>query len=154
MRRKLGRRYTDIMVTLYRLRAYLFRHLGGLVLGLILVIAANSSALLGPLVLGRAIDNLRHTGVGTSLLVSAALIAGVAVVQGLFGFFARYTLLGVSREIEYELRNDVFAHFQRLELAYFQRHKVGDLVARAINDLTAVRALLGPGLNSEISTRV
>jgi len=142
------------MITLYHLRGYLRRHAGGLILGFLLVIAANASALLGPLILGQAIDTVRQNGVGGSLLRSAALIVAVALLQGIFAFGSRYAVTGVSRRIEYELRNDIFAHFQKLELMFFQQRKVGDLVARAINDLSAVRALLGPGLASLFSTSV
>ncbi|MDB5057850.1 MAG: transporter related protein, partial [Chloroflexi bacterium] len=146
--------YTGAMSTLYGLRTYLFRHLGGLALGLLFVITSNASALLGPLVLGRAIDDMRRDGAHASLLLSAALIIGVAILQGGLGFGARYTIVGVSRNIEYELRNAVFAHFQKLELAYFQNRKIGDLVARAINDLSAIRNLLGPGISNVFNTGV
>lgn len=142
------------MATLYGLRAYLLRHLGGLALGLLFVLTSNASALLGPLVLGRAIDGIRRGDPHSSLLLAAALIAAVSVLQGALSFGARYSLNAVSRRIEYELRNTIFAHFQRLELTYFQQRKVGDLVARAINDLSAVRALLGPGLSSVFNTAV
>jgi ATP-binding cassette, subfamily B, multidrug efflux pump len=142
------------MSTIYGLRVYIYRHLGGLGLGLLFVIAANGAALLGPLVLGNAIDNLRRSGPHASLLLSGTLIVGVAIAQGILGFGARFWVNGVSRRIEYELRNAMFAHFQRLELAYFQHRKIGDLVARAINDLTAVRSLLGPGVSNLFNTTV
>jgi hypothetical protein len=76
------------MSTLYGLRAYLLRHVGGLALGLFFVITSNGSALLGPLVLGNAIDSLRRDGPHASLLLSAALIIGVAILQGMLGFGA------------------------------------------------------------------
>jgi ATP-binding cassette subfamily B multidrug efflux pump len=142
------------MSTIIGLRAYILRHLGGLGLGLLFVIAANGTALLGPLVLGNAIDNLRRTDPRVTLVESGALIVGVALLQGVLGFGARFWVNRISRHIEYELRNDMFAHFQRLELAYFQNRKIGDLVARAINDLSAVRSLLGPGVSNLFNTAV
>src|ERR671938_688597 len=111
------------MAPLFHLRGYLRRHLGALVLGVVFVICGSGVALLGPLVLQRAIDSLgtRHPA---------------------------HPLW------QYALRNDLFQHLQRLELAFFQANKVGDLVARATNDLTTVRAMLGPGISSLINTTV
>jgi ATP-binding cassette, subfamily B, multidrug efflux pump len=140
------------MATLRGLRTYLLRHKLGLIMAFVFFIFTNSAALLGPLVLGRAIDSLHNPRPHTSLLLYAALLVAVAALQGVMEFFARFTNNRVSRQIEYELRNDIFAHFQRLELAYFQQRTIGDLVARAINDLSAVRMFLGPGLNNLCNT--
>ncbi len=58
----------------------------------------------------------------------------------------RRILIGASRDIEYDLRNDFFAHLQRLPLSYFQTHRTGDLMSRATNDLNAVRMMIGPAV--------
>ncbi len=71
-----------------------------------------------------------------------------AIAQGFFAYWARWQVASVSRFIEQHMRNDLFAHFQTLELAFFQRNKTGDLVARATNDLSAVRGLTGPGISN------
>ena len=75
-----------------------------------------------------------------------ALILAVAVVQGAFNYFQRMTLVAVSREIEFDLRNEFFSHLERLHLGFFQRSFTGDLMARATNDLAAVRMLCGPAI--------
>jgi len=142
------------MRTLRGLLSYISRHRLGLALGLLLFIATNATALLGPYVLGRAVDALHVSGAGPVLLDYAGLIVGVALLQGVLEFGARFTNNRVARQIEFELRNAIFAHFQRLELAYFQRRTVGDQVARAINDVQAVRMLLGPGFNNACNTAI
>jgi ATP-binding cassette subfamily B protein len=78
----------------------------------------------------------------------------VGLAQAVIGFFGRYILAEVSRKIEYELRAELFKYFEKLELDYFQHNKLGDLVARATNDLTAVRGLLGPGISNFMNTTV
>jgi len=74
------------------------------------------------------------------------IIIGLAVLQGIFRFLMRYHMIGVSRKIEYTLRNDYFAHLQKLSKSFFHHSKTGDLMARATNDLSAVRMMLGPGI--------
>jgi ATP-binding cassette subfamily B protein len=66
----------------------------------------------------------------------------------------RRTLIGMSREVEYELRNDVFRHLTRLAPSYFQRHRTGDIMSRATNDLSNVRMVLGPGIMYAANTGV
>src|ERR1700688_1947967 len=112
------------MATLNGLGPYLLRHRWVLLLSLIFFVGTNCSALLGPLLLGLAIDSLRHVGDHSSLLLFAALLVGAAALQGVLEFGARYTNNSISRQIEYELRNDIFAHFQKLELAYFQQRTI------------------------------
>jgi ATP-binding cassette subfamily B protein len=84
------------------------------------------------------------TLVGIILLVSA--------VQGVFEFYSRYEVNAVSRILEYELRNDLFAHLQRMQQSFFQNMHTGDIMARATNDLSSVRAFLGPGLSNSLRT--
>src|SRR5437868_10974217 len=142
------------MAPLFHLRGYLRRHIGALVLGVVFVVCGSGVALLGPLVLQRAIDSLGTRHPAHPLWQYALLIVAVALANAAFSFGTRWTINSASRRIEYELRNDLFQHFQRLELAFFQANKVGDLVARATNDLTTVRAMLGPGISSLINTAV
>src|SRR5439155_10326138 len=74
----------------------------------------------------------------------ATLLVLLAAGGGIFRFLMRRIIVGASRDLEYELRNDFFAHLQRLDLAYFQHHRTGDLMSRATNDLSAVRMMIGP----------
>ncbi len=144
------------MSALLHLRFYLYRHARVLALGLVCVLCSNGAALLGPLVLQRAIDSL-SPGSGSHGLLwwrDALIIAVVALVGAVFSFGARWTINGASRRVEYEMRNNLFQHFQRLDLGFFQQNKVGDLVARATNDLSAVRMMLGPGVSQLCNTGV
>ena len=122
--------------------------------GFLFLICANITALFLPYLISLAIDDLQ-AGANASLLVRYAILIVVAgAVQATLAFFGRYFQAKVSRQIEYELRTDLFKHFEKLELDYFQHHKVGDLVARATNDLTAIRSMLGPGISNLMNTIV
>ncbi len=98
------------------------------------------------------IDALKLTTPLSVLITFALLIVITTLIQGVFRFLMRNTLIGVSRKIEYELRNDYFKHLQTLTPSFFQRTQTGDLMARATNDLNAVRTMLGPGVMYLIST--
>jgi ATP-binding cassette subfamily B protein len=109
------------MAPLFHLRGYLRRHVGALVLGVVFVLCGSGVALLGPLVLQRAIDSLGTRHPAHPLWQYALLIVAVALVNAAFSFGTRWTINSASRRIEYELRNDLFQHLQRLELAFFQQ---------------------------------
>ena len=118
------------------------------------LILANAVALVLPYIIRLAVDSL-HIGADPGVLLRyGLLIVGVGIVQAVLQFYGRFFQAEVSRRIEYELRGNLFKHFEKLELDYFQHNKVGDLVARATNDLTAVRGLLGPGISNLINTVV
>ncbi len=76
----------------------------------------------------------------------AAYLVGLALLKGVFQYWMRVILIGISRDIEYDLRNDLFAHLIRLSPEYYGRTRTGDIMARATNDLNAVRMMLGPGV--------
>jgi ATP-binding cassette subfamily B protein len=142
------------MSTLRAVSVYLLRHKYVLLAGGLLIIIANLIVLIPPLLLQEAIDGLsQHEDAGT-LTRYALLIIGIAIVAGVFQFASRFVVNSVSRYIEYEMRSDLFKHFQRLDLGYFQQRKMGDLVARATNDLSAVRMMLGPGISNLCNTTV
>ncbi len=86
------------------------------------------------------------------LLVYIFIIIIATIFQGIFRFLMRYTIIGVSRKIEYDIRNDYFTHLQRLTQSFYQRNQMGDLMARATNDLNAVRSLFGPGIMYMVTT--
>ena len=115
-------------------------------LGLACAFAATALSLVAPWILKHAVDDL-HAGVTRGkLALYASLTLGVALAGGVFRFLTRRLLVGVSRHIEFDLRNAFFAHLQRLSLSYFQRHRTGDLMSRATNDLNAVRMTIGPAV--------
>src|SRR5208337_3043980 len=133
---------------------YLKRHCNGLVWGGLCVLFNNGIWILFPQVLRRAVNDL-HSGVTRQkLLTYALLILAIALLRGIFQFLTRWVLIGISRDIEFDLRNDLFAHLERLSYSYYQRNRTGDIMARATNDLNAVRMLLGPAIMYSANTIV
>ncbi|HSZ01202.1 MAG TPA: ABC transporter ATP-binding protein [Terriglobales bacterium] len=124
------------------------------VVGTICVFLTNGVWILFPLVIRRAVDDL-HLGITRHKLVTyALLLLAVAAVKGTFQFLTRWIVIGVSREIEFDLRNDLFRHLEGLSYSYYQRTRTGDIMARATNDLNAVRMLLGPAIMYSANTIV
>src|ERR1700722_7211176 len=122
--------------------------------GTLCVLLTNGIWILFPLVLGKAADDL-HEGVNRhKLLVYAALLLAIAVTKGIFQFLTRWIVIGISRDMEFDLRNDLFARLEILSYSYYQRHRTGDIMARATNDLNAVRMLLGPAIMYSANTLV
>ncbi len=146
--------YAESMSTLRAVSVYLLRHKYVLLAGGVLIIIANLIILVPPLLLQQAIDSLNQHEDAAALTRYALLIIGLGIIAGVFQFASRYVINSVSRHIEYEMRGDLFKHFQQLDLAYFQQRKIGDLVARATNDLSAVRMMLGPGISNLCNTTV
>lgn len=142
------------MSALIALRSYLYRYRVAIIGGFLFLIGANIVALIQPYLIRLAIDSLQAGANGRLLLRYAVLLIGAGAVQAVMAFYGRYFQAKASRQIEYELRADLFRHFEKLELDYFQHHKVGDLVARATNDLTAIRSMLGPGISNLMNTAI
>ena len=134
------------MVTFRLLWPYVIRYRVAFALGLLCSVATTGITLLGPLVLRRAVDDISHGVSGRVIETEAAALVLVAIVGGVFRFWTRRILIGASREIEYDVRNDLFAHLQRMPQVYYQRHRVGDLMSRATSDLNAVRMMIGPSV--------
>jgi ATP-binding cassette subfamily B protein len=99
-----------------------------------------------PLVLKKGIDSLSAGTVGRTLLFFAGLLVLIALTKAFFQFWMRWILIGISRDIEYDLRNDLFAHLLRLSPRYYTQNRTGDLMSKLTNDLNAVRNMLGPGI--------
>ncbi len=139
------------MKSLLRLIPYLKRYKKILFLGILTVVGSNLFTVAQPLFLGYAVDELKrgieqHIFVSTDLLKWAGLIVGFSLVAGIFTFLTRQTIIVVSRHIEFDMRNDLLAHLQKLSYSYFQNTPTGDLMAHATNDISAVRNTLGPGI--------
>ena len=125
---------------------YLWRHRGGLALGMGSLLARDVLHASLPLVIRGGIDSLTK-GFRISLLFEfAALLILVSAVKGIFQYWMRVILISISRDIEYELRNDLFSHLVRLSSDFYAKYRTGDIMARATNDLNAVRMMLGPGI--------
>jgi ATP-binding cassette subfamily B multidrug efflux pump len=133
---------------------YLKRYRSGLFWGGLCVLFNNGVWILFPQVLRRAVNDL-HSGVTRQkLLTYSLLILAIALIKGIFQFLTRWVVIGISRDIEFDLRNDLFAHLERLSYSYYQRNRTGDIMARATNDLNAVRMLLGPAIMYSANTIV
>src|SRR5919202_1800290 len=138
------------------IRRYLLKYRARLLLGLFFVICGNTLALLAPAVLRRAIDDITaglETG-ASSLAPYAGLIVLLAACDGVCRFTSRLLINQVSRRVEYHLRDDLFAHVERLDQRFFHGMRTGDIVARFTNDLSAVRQALGAGIQHSFNTLV
>ena len=99
-----------------------------------------------PQIISRAIDDLQQSLTTDKLIYYAALLIAAALCKAFFLFWTRMILIGISRDVEYDLRNHLYRHLTRLPASYFQRNRTGDIMSRATNDLSAVRMMLGPGI--------
>ena len=133
---------------------YLKRYRWGFVAGFFCILLNNGAWVLLPQVIRHAVDDL-NTGVTSAKLLHFALqMLEVAAVRGVFLFLTRWIVIGISRDIEFDLRNDLFAHLETLSYSYYQRMRTGDIMARMTNDLNAVRMLLGPAIMYSANTLV
>jgi ATP-binding cassette subfamily B multidrug efflux pump len=138
---------------LSRLAPHLRRHRLRLGLGLCFSLASSGLQLATPWVTGKyVIDGLRESITSERLVYYGLLIVGLTLVQGVCRFFTRKLIIGVSRNIEYTLRNDLFRHLETLSMPFYHKNKTGELMSRATNDLSNVRMLLGPGIMYPLNT--
>src|SRR5713101_7857139 len=125
---------------------YMRRYRRGLVLGMGSLVLKDVFGASIPLVIRSAIDSLPAGRPFTVVLRFSLLLAAVSLVKGVFQYWMRVILIGISRDIEYDLRNDLFARLVSLSSDFYARQRTGDIMARATNDLNAVRMMLGPGI--------
>lgn len=140
------------MPHLRRLLPRLFLHRLSLVLGLLALLATTALSVAGPWVLRHAIDDLAVAVTRPKLWLYAGALLGLVAVEGFFRYQMRMVLIRVSREIEYDLRNDVFRHLTLLAPRYYQQSRIGEVMSRATNDMSAVRMVVGPGIMYTAST--
>ena len=142
---------------------YLWKYRGTLILGTVTVVLTNGIWVLFPQVIRLATDfldritshrftlqqftnALQAPGTRRQLLIYCLLLLAIAFAKGIFQFLTRWLVIGVSREVEYDLRNDLFRHLESLSYSFYQKTRTGDIMARMTNDLNAVRMLLGPAI--------
>ncbi len=126
---------------------YLRRYWKHFAWGGLAVVAYNVIRVLLPLIVGHAVDDMQHNGITESRIAYHALrLFGVAALAGIFLYITRQVIIGASREIEFDLRNDMFQNLERQSAGYYHTHRTGDIMARTTNDLNAVRQLLGPAI--------
>ena len=139
---------------------YLKRYRWAYAFGTLCVFLHNGIWVLFPLVIGKASDELTGSSalngpaIRHKLAVYAGILLAIAVSKGIFQFLTRWVVIGVSRDIEFDLRNDLFERLEGLSYSYYQRNRTGDIMARATNDLNAVRMLLGPAIMYSANTIV
>lgn len=122
------------------------RYRGGLALGIGALLMKDALLAALPLVIKHGIDSLM-AGFRLSLVLQlAGLLIGLSAVKGLFQYWMRVIIIGISRDIEFDLRNDLFHHLAALSQDFYGRYRTGDIMARSTNDLNAVRMMLGPGI--------
>src|SRR5947199_6296986 len=136
------------------LKPYFWRYRWGFVFGALSVLLTNGIWILFPQIIKHAIDDLNSGVTRHKLVVYSLLLIAVALVKGIFQFLTRWVVIGISREVEFDLRNDLFRHLEKLSYSYYQRTRTGDIMARATNDLNAVRMLLGPAIMYTANTLV
>ncbi len=134
------------MRNLYTLKKYFVRYKKKLFLGFVFILLSNAGSVYVPLLLKDAINSLQNKIDDGLLLQYGLMIVGASLFAGVFRFLIRQTIIVVSREIEYDLRGDFWAHIQKLPLRYFQNNSTGNIMAHATNDINAVRMFLGPAV--------
>ncbi|MBN1568925.1 MAG: ABC transporter ATP-binding protein [Acidobacteria bacterium] len=133
---------------------YLGRYRFKIAIGFLMVIMTVIASMFSPWILGYVVDGLRQSLEKGKLPYYASLILGLSIIEGFFRFWMRRILIGVSRTVEYDLRNDFLAHVQKMSLSFLQSRSTGDIMSRATNDLNAVRSVLGPGIMYSMNTIV
>ena len=136
------------------LAPYLRRYWSSFAWGGLATLLYNLAKVAIPLVIGSAIDDMRHGFKPASIFHHGLLLLGIAVLSAVFLYLNRQIVIGASREIEFDLRNDLFRNLERQSAAFYQTHRTGDIMARTTNDLSAVRQLLGPAIMYSANTVV
>lgn len=131
---------------------YLKRYRRDFFWGGVSVVLSNAIWILFPQVLRAAIDDLNHGVTQQKVLRYAGMLVAVSLAKGIFLFLTRWIMIGISREIEFDMRNDLFRHLERQSASYYAEHRTGDIMARMTNDLNAVRQLLGPAIMYSANT--
>jgi ATP-binding cassette subfamily B protein len=134
------------------LYVYMRRYRWGYLWGTLSCICANGVWVLFPQVIQRAIDEMGHGISRQRILLFAGLLIAIALVKGVLLYSQRWILIGISREIEFDLRSDLFKKLEQQDSGFYQRYRTGDIMARLTNDLNAVRNLLGPALMYSANT--
>lgn len=125
---------------------YLRPYCGGLALGFVALVLKVASATMVPLILRDGFDALLAGFDIQKLWGFAAWVIGASLVRGVMQYYMRLKLVSISRDVEFDIRNDIFAQLTRLSGEFYQRMRTGDIMARSTNDLNQVRMMLGPGV--------
>jgi ATP-binding cassette, subfamily B, multidrug efflux pump len=133
---------------------YLAKYKKSYVIGFAALILTQVVGVMVPLVIKDVFDALTTGVTARKLAFFAILLLGIALAKAIFQFWMRWILIGISRDVEYDLRNDLFQHLMRQDTRYYNEHRTGDLMAKLTNDLNAVRNIVGPGIMYSANTVV
>ena len=133
---------------------YLAKYKKGYVVGFAALIVTQVVGVTIPLVIKETFDALTRSATLQKLAFFALLLLGIALTKAVFQFWMRWILIGISRDVEYDLRNDLFKHLMRQDTRFYNEHRTGDLMAKLTNDLSAVRNIVGPGIMYSANTVV
>jgi ATP-binding cassette subfamily B protein len=140
------------MQSLFALKKYFLRYKSKLAFGILFILLSNFGQVYIPLILKNTIDELQQKVTIELIIQNVLLIVGTALISGIFRFFIRQTIIVISREIEYDVRQDFWEHIQKLPLRFFQNNSTGNIMAHATNDISAVRMFVGPSVMYAIDT--
>ena len=140
------------MQNLLTLKKYFIRYKKKLLWGMVFILLSNAGSVYIPLVVKDAINDLSQKMEVHQLFHYSLLVVGAAVFAGIFTFLIRETIIVVSREIEFDLRQDFWEHIQQLPMRYFQNNSTGNVMAHATNDINAIRSFLGPAIMYSLDT--
>ena len=140
------------MKRLASLNKYFFRYKKKLFLGLIFILISNVTQVYIPLIIRDSINSLQESIDYDLIIKSAIMIVAAALISGVFRYLIRQTIIVVSREIEYDLRQDFWSHLLKLSYRFFQNNSTGNIMAHATNDISAVRMYVGPAVMYSIDT--
>ena len=149
-----GEASTAVRHALRRLQFYILRNRGFYALCVFFILLYNAAFVAIPVLVGRVVA-AAESGLGRDVVAErASLLLAVVIVGAVIRYFSRTLVFNAAREVEYEIRNDLFAHLQCLPQSFYFRWRTGDIMSRCVNDLNSVRLLLGPALLSIIQTPV
>ena len=148
------------MKSLQHLNKYFFKYRYRLLLGIFITVVAKIFALFTPRLIGMSINvvserlegNISNKVFQQELILNIIYVIGAAVLAGGFTFLMRQTIINVSRYIEYDLKNEVYAHYQKLSLSFYKANRTGDLMNRITEDVSKVREFAGPAIMYSINT--
>lgn len=149
------------MKELKYLNSYFLKYRGRLLLGFFITVVATVFKLIVPMKIGDSVTVVKNYMDGSitdlalvkhELLINILLLLGAALLSGFFTFMMRQTFIVVSRYVEYDLKNEVFEHYQKLSLGFYKQNRTGDLMNRISEDVSKVRMYVGPALMYSITT--
>ena len=149
------------MKELQYLNKYLYTYRGKLLIGIIITIVARIFSLFTPRLVGNSMTAIENYFVSTEkdpsaiqelLILNITLIVAASLISGFFTFLMRQTIINVSRYIEYDLKNEVFQHYQMLCSSFYKKNRTGDLMSRISEDVSKVRMYFGPAIMYSINT--